>query len=158
MAKVLGGRQAVPLEEVVLAQAFQLEALMNVLERHGVLSKAEDLVWPTIQGAWTAILSYAHYTAVQPGKTAPPGINVTYPHDTHHPVVLDGADVVAAFRSQVQELELGGELGPLTVSRVAEPPGTPLGGPPTAGWTILTHSGSDAERRAWQPPIGQETL
>jgi hypothetical protein len=33
MAKVLGGRQAVPLEEVVPAQAFHLEALLNVLER-----------------------------------------------------------------------------------------------------------------------------
>ena len=35
MAKVLGGRQTVPLEEVVLAQAFQLEALLNVLENKG---------------------------------------------------------------------------------------------------------------------------
>jgi hypothetical protein len=43
MAKVLGGRQAVPLEEVVLTQAFQLEALMNVLERQGVIKKAEVL-------------------------------------------------------------------------------------------------------------------
>jgi len=43
MAKLLDGRQAVPLEEVVLAQAFQLEALMNVLERHGLLKKAEVL-------------------------------------------------------------------------------------------------------------------
>jgi len=43
MAKVLGGRQAVPLEEVVLAQAFQLEALLNVLERQGLLRKAEVL-------------------------------------------------------------------------------------------------------------------
>jgi hypothetical protein len=43
MAKVLGGRQAVPLEEVVLAQAFQLEALMNVLEKKGVINKAEVL-------------------------------------------------------------------------------------------------------------------
>ena len=41
MAKVLGGRQTVPLEEVVLAQAFQLEALLNVLDRQGVISKAE---------------------------------------------------------------------------------------------------------------------
>jgi hypothetical protein len=41
MAKVLGGRQTVPLEEVVLAQAFQLEALLNVLERKGVITKAE---------------------------------------------------------------------------------------------------------------------
>jgi len=39
----VGGRQTVPLEEVVLAQAFQLEALMNVLERKGVIQKAEVL-------------------------------------------------------------------------------------------------------------------
>jgi hypothetical protein len=31
------------LEEVVLAQAFELEALMNVLERKGVIRKAEVL-------------------------------------------------------------------------------------------------------------------
>jgi hypothetical protein len=43
MAKVLGGRQTVPLEEVVLAQAFQLEALLNVLEQKGVIKKAEVL-------------------------------------------------------------------------------------------------------------------
>jgi hypothetical protein len=43
MTKVRGGRQAVPLEEVVLAQAFQLEALLNVLERKGVIAKAEVL-------------------------------------------------------------------------------------------------------------------
>ena len=43
MAKVLGGRQTVPLEKVVLAQVFQLEALMNVLERKGVIGKAEVL-------------------------------------------------------------------------------------------------------------------
>ena len=43
MAKVLGGRQTVPLEEVVRAKAFQLEALLNVLERQGVVRKAE--VW-----------------------------------------------------------------------------------------------------------------
>ena len=43
MAEVLGGREAVPLEEVVLAQAFQLEALLNVLERQGVIRKAEVL-------------------------------------------------------------------------------------------------------------------
>jgi hypothetical protein len=41
MAKVLGGRQAVPLEAVVLAQAFRLEALLNVLERRAVIKKAE---------------------------------------------------------------------------------------------------------------------
>ena len=43
MAKVMDGGQAVPLEDVVLAQAFQLEALMNVLEKHGLLRKAEVL-------------------------------------------------------------------------------------------------------------------
>jgi len=43
MAKVLGGRQSVPLEEVALAQAFQLEALMNVLERRGIIKKAAVL-------------------------------------------------------------------------------------------------------------------
>jgi hypothetical protein len=43
MAKVLGGRHTVPLEEVVLAQAFQLEALLNVLERKGVINKADVL-------------------------------------------------------------------------------------------------------------------
>ena len=43
MAKVLGGRQAVPLEEVVLPQAFQLEALLNVLDRKGVITKAKVL-------------------------------------------------------------------------------------------------------------------
>lgn len=43
MAKILGGRQAVPLEEVVVIQAFQLEVLVNVLERQGVIRKAEVL-------------------------------------------------------------------------------------------------------------------
>jgi len=43
MAEVLGGRHTVPLEEVVLAQAFQLEALRNVLERYGGIRKAEVL-------------------------------------------------------------------------------------------------------------------
>jgi len=43
MAKILGGRQTVPLEEVVLAQALQLEALLNVLERREVVWKAEVL-------------------------------------------------------------------------------------------------------------------
>jgi hypothetical protein len=43
MAKGLGGRQAVPLEEVGLAQAFQLGALLNVLERKDVIGKAEVL-------------------------------------------------------------------------------------------------------------------
>ena len=43
MAKVLNGSQAVPLEEVVLAQALQLEARVNVLERQGVIRKAAVL-------------------------------------------------------------------------------------------------------------------
>lgn len=43
MVKAVSGRQAVQLEEVVLAQAFQLEALLNVLERRGVAWKAEVL-------------------------------------------------------------------------------------------------------------------
>ena len=34
-------KKAVPLEDVVLAQAFQLGALLNVLERKGVAWKAE---------------------------------------------------------------------------------------------------------------------
>ncbi len=41
MAKDAGAKQTVPLEDVVLAQAFQLEALLNVLERRGVVWKAE---------------------------------------------------------------------------------------------------------------------
>ncbi len=43
MAKATGRNEAVPLEEVVLAQAFELEALMNVLERRGIIAKAEVL-------------------------------------------------------------------------------------------------------------------
>jgi hypothetical protein len=43
MGKILDRRQTVPLEDAVLAQAFQLEALMNVLEKHGLLRKAEIL-------------------------------------------------------------------------------------------------------------------
>ncbi len=43
MAKDAGGKHTVPLEDVVLAQAFQLEALLNVLERRGVVWKAEVL-------------------------------------------------------------------------------------------------------------------
>jgi len=43
MAKILDGRQTVPLEEVVLAQAYQLEVVANVLERRGVLTKSEVL-------------------------------------------------------------------------------------------------------------------
>jgi len=43
MTKARGGRQTVPLEEVVLAQAFRLEALLNVLDQKGVVRKAEVL-------------------------------------------------------------------------------------------------------------------
>jgi hypothetical protein len=43
MAKGLGSRETIPLEDVVLAQAFQLEAMLNVLERQGVITKAEVL-------------------------------------------------------------------------------------------------------------------
>jgi len=87
-------------------------------------------------------------------ETAPPGINVTCPHDTHHPVALGDADVAAA-QTQVRDLERTGAVGSLTINRVAEPPWTAPGGPPSPGLTILTHSGSEAERRAWQRPIAQ---
>ncbi len=43
MAKATGQKDAVPLEEVVLAQAFEFEALLNVLERRGVLTRGEVL-------------------------------------------------------------------------------------------------------------------
>jgi hypothetical protein len=43
MAKAMSEKQAVPLEEVVLAQAFEFEALLNVLERRGLVPKAEVL-------------------------------------------------------------------------------------------------------------------
>jgi hypothetical protein len=39
----MSGNQAVPLEEVVLAQAFKFKALLNVLERRGLVPKAEIL-------------------------------------------------------------------------------------------------------------------
>ena len=113
------------------------------------------LIWPTIHGCWTAILSYAHYTTVQPGETPPPDNNITYPHDTHHRLTVDGADVAAALHAQVQGLERTGAVGTLRVSRVAAPPWTPSCGSPSPDWTIRTHSGSDAERRAWQRRIGQ---
>jgi len=100
-------------------------------------------------------VSDAHYTTPQPGETVPPGLTGTYPRDTQHPVALDAADVDAAVRAQVRELERAGEVGHLTVSRGAEPPWMGPGGPASPGWTIRTHSGSDAERRAWQRRIGQ---
>jgi hypothetical protein len=37
------GQATVPLEEVVFAQAFQLEALLNILERKGAINKADVL-------------------------------------------------------------------------------------------------------------------
>ncbi len=43
VAKAGEPRDAVPLEEVVLAQSFELEALLNVLERKGVIFKTEVL-------------------------------------------------------------------------------------------------------------------
>jgi len=43
IAKGLDGRYAAALEEVVLAQAFQFEALLNVPERQGMIEKAEVL-------------------------------------------------------------------------------------------------------------------
>ena len=42
MAKMLGSRQTVPLEEGVLAQAFQVEALLNVPERKGLITKTAE--------------------------------------------------------------------------------------------------------------------
>jgi hypothetical protein len=53
MAQRPSERQTVPLEEVVLAQAFQLEALLNVLERKGLLTKAEVLAEITCLKAHT---------------------------------------------------------------------------------------------------------
>jgi hypothetical protein len=43
MARGIGRQGVATLEEVVMAQALELEALMNALERKGVLSKAEIL-------------------------------------------------------------------------------------------------------------------
>ncbi len=43
MGKAGERNDAVPLEEVVLAQAFELEALMNVLERKGLITKGAVL-------------------------------------------------------------------------------------------------------------------
>jgi hypothetical protein len=43
MAKLLGGRQTVPLEEVVLAHVFQFQALLDVLDRKGVIHMAAVL-------------------------------------------------------------------------------------------------------------------
>jgi len=43
MAKAMSGKQAVPLGEVVLAQAFEFEALLNILDRRGLVPKAAIL-------------------------------------------------------------------------------------------------------------------
>ena len=120
------------------------------------------MVWPTLHGGWTAILSHAHYTTLQTGESAPPGTNVTYPNDTHHPVALDGTEVAAALGAQVRELEMTGELGGLTVSRVAAPPWTaPIGPPPPVGRSSRTAGrrrsgapGSNASGRQRSCPSG----
>ncbi|HWT81017.1 MAG TPA: hypothetical protein VN648_19690 [Candidatus Methylomirabilis sp.] len=39
----MSGKQAATLEDVVLAQAFEFEVLLNVLERRGLIAKAEVL-------------------------------------------------------------------------------------------------------------------
>ncbi len=43
MAKPMSGKQTVSLEEVVVAQAFEFEALLNVLERRSVITRGEVL-------------------------------------------------------------------------------------------------------------------
>jgi hypothetical protein len=43
MAKGINRQDLTTVEEVVLGQALELEALMNVLEKKGVLSKGEIL-------------------------------------------------------------------------------------------------------------------
>jgi len=43
MAKKVDQQGQTSVEEVVLGQALELEALMNVLERKGILTKAEIL-------------------------------------------------------------------------------------------------------------------
>lgn len=42
-AKAMSGKQAVPLKEVVLAQAFEFEALLNLQERKGLITQGEVL-------------------------------------------------------------------------------------------------------------------
>ena len=41
MAKPESKKKVITLEEVVLAQAFEFEALISVLERHGVITRDE---------------------------------------------------------------------------------------------------------------------
>jgi hypothetical protein len=43
MAKAISGKQTVSLEEVVVAQAFEFEALLNVLERRDLIKRTEVL-------------------------------------------------------------------------------------------------------------------
>ncbi len=43
MAKPMSGKQTVSLEEVVVSQAFEFEALLNVLERRSVITRGEVL-------------------------------------------------------------------------------------------------------------------
>jgi hypothetical protein len=43
MAEKLDSSQTVTIEELALSNAFQLEALINVLEKKGVLNKEEIL-------------------------------------------------------------------------------------------------------------------
>ncbi len=43
MAKPMSGKQTVSLEEVVVAQPFEFEALLDVLERRSVVTRGEVL-------------------------------------------------------------------------------------------------------------------
>ena len=43
MARGIGRQGVTTLEEVIMAQALEMEALLNVLEKKGVLNKAEVL-------------------------------------------------------------------------------------------------------------------
>ena len=44
MARGIGRQSVTTLEEVIMAQALEMEALLSVLEKKGVLSKTEVLV------------------------------------------------------------------------------------------------------------------
>ena len=134
---------AQPLAAIVASRAPWFRARLSTI-----------VVWPNLHDGWTAILSYAHYTTLQPGETPPPDNNVTYPHDTHHPLALDATDA-AAVQAQVRDLARTGAVGTPKLRRLIAPPWSAASGPPAPGWTILTHSGSEAERRAWQRRIGQ---
>ncbi len=41
MGEEMGGRQVVTLEDMVLAQMFESETLLNVLERRGLITRGE---------------------------------------------------------------------------------------------------------------------